>query len=307
MTYKNNNDNLTKTFSNQLLDIIHKKTIKSPRSYGFEYEFLPAAPLSLRHMEKLYEFLPTHGFMPKDECFTSSSGMYVTFEPGGQIEFCSPPLLGGDNTLFQNLLASIEETNSAIRQALGIEYLGTGHIPNRADAPLCLTTERYRKLHELMLKSGTKGREMMKGTASIHFHVVIRNTREIFPLFLKLRQLSFSEDFQMSHARRNIWDNTDPSRCEFPYQNLENISTAQQLIEELVGFALNAKAIIEKVPFRKTKKLDFESFLYHITTIFTDVRLNLKGPSVELRTLDSLPLAQFEQKWNKFVSLLENV
>jgi len=147
----------------------------------------------------------------------------------------------------------------------------------------------------------------MKGTASIHFHVVIRNTREIVPLFRKLWKLSFSEDFQMSRARRNIWDNTDPSRCGFPYRNLENIRTAQQLIEEIVGFALNAQDLVEKVPFRKTKNLDFESFLYHITTIFTDVRLNLKGPSVELRTLDSLPLAHFEQKWNKFVSLLENV
>lgn len=97
MINKNKNDNLTKTFSNQLLDIIRKKTIKSPRSYSFEYEFLPAALLSLRHMEKLSEFLPTRGFMPHDECFTSSFGMYVTFEPGGQIEYCSPPLLGGDD------------------------------------------------------------------------------------------------------------------------------------------------------------------------------------------------------------------
>ena len=258
-------------------------------------------------MEKLFAFLPAHGFKPEDDHFSSSSGMYVTFEPGGQIEYCSPPLSGKKDALFYKLLALIEETNSAIHKKLGIEYISTGYIPNRADGPLCLTTERYRNLHALLLKSGARGREMMKGTASIHLHVVIRNTRQMYPLFRKLWELSTSEEFRMSRTRRNIWDNTDSSRCGFPYKNFEHWRTTRELIEEMVAFALNAYDVVEKVPFRNKKNLDFHSFLYHITTIFTDVRLNLKGPSVELRTLDSLPLIHFQKKWDKFVSLLETV
>jgi hypothetical protein len=44
-----------------------------------------------------------------------------------------------------------------------------------------------------------------------------------------------------------------------------------------------------------------------MTTLFTDVRFNLKGPTLELRTLDSIPINEFIPKWNIFISSLETL
>ncbi|MBS0013128.1 MAG: hypothetical protein KFF46_04080, partial [Desulfobacterales bacterium] len=52
----------------------------------------------------------------------------------------------------------------------------------------------------------------------------------------------------------------------------------------------------------KTADTSFETFLYHMTTIFTDVRFNLKGTTLELRTLDSMPMDAFRQRWLQFIS-----
>jgi len=61
----------------------------------------------------------------------------------------------------------------------------------------------------------------------------------------------------------------------------------------------------EDVPFADSSDVSFDAFLCHMTTLFTDVRFNLKGPTLELRTMDSMPLEGFRRRWHLFVSLLE--
>ncbi len=294
-------------FTARFLETLIQRAPSGPRSYGFEYEFISRTPLSLDNMDEIYRFMPSCGFVADEGSFLSPSGVYVTFEPGGQIEYHSTPMFGWDKRVFRDVMSEIRDTNEAIRKTLGVEYLTVGYIPGRGDAPLCLTSERYQNLHARMKMAGTRGLEMMKGTASIHLHVVIRNPQEMMPLFRKVCELSASEEFRASWDRRDIWNNADPTRCGQDICNHKHLERAEHLVREMVRFALDAVDLWEGVPFRKKGEITFDKFLYHMTTVFTDVRINCKGPTVEMRTLDSLPAADFEEKWRRFISIVEEV
>ncbi|MBL0700010.1 MAG: hypothetical protein JJV92_03920 [Desulfosarcina sp.] len=298
---------LIHTHADKLLNLILNKAPSGPRTYGFEYEFIPSAPLNLDIMEKLHSFLPECGFSMNNGSFINSSGVYITFEPGGQIEYHSSPLLPDDHDKLDRILLMIEQTNFNIKQKFGIDYITTGYIPNREDSSLCLTEQRYIELHKRLSESGTRGREMMKGTASIHFHVLIRFAEEIVPLFLNLCAMTKSDDFKMKAKRREIWNNTDPCRCGLPFKDIDKNSSPEQVIREIVRVTVSADMLDEKNPFFKKQETDFDKFLYHLTTIFTDVRLNIKGPTFEIRTPDSTSIIGFKKLWAKFISINEQI
>ena len=307
MDMNNKQNVLIENFTQRYIDVLSRLAGSGPRSYGFEYEFLSRRLLSLDDMNDMFHFLSDAGFSRDENEFISGHGIRIAFEPGGQIEYCSPPIVGNDDALFDMVMEFINHTNLQIKRQLGIEYVGTDYMQGRADTPLCLTSDRYVKLHKRLANTGTRGLEMMKGTASIHMHVVILCLDELLPLFNTLCQLSIKEDFKMSSQRRRIWDNTDPTRCGCPPCCFAKLDTPEELIKRLVRFALDAEVIGEDVSFENSSNPSFESFLYHMTTLFTDVRFNLKGPTLELRTLDSMMPDMFKSKWKKFIALLENV
>ncbi len=298
---------LIKDYSARVIETIREQAATGPRTYGFEYEFLPETPLSLDIMEEIYKFLPSCGFFPEGDRFMSSSGIYLTFEPGGQIEYHSTPMRGWDQDRFREAISLFGDTNRAILDEVGVNYLGVGYLPGRGETPLCLTSNRYRNLHARMKHSGTRGREMMKGTASIHLHVGIRHVHELVPLFLRLCELSSSQAFGMSPDRRDIWDNTDPSRCGNAVCRDGKFADPEELTRNLVQFALEADTLKENIPFIEKGDASFDEFFYHLTTIFTDVRLNLKRNTVEMRTLDSMQPELFEEKWRQFILTLQEV
>ncbi len=301
----NRRNEIIQSFIDQYSAHLTGLATNAPRTYGFEYEFLPRYPFSQNDMNRVAGLLPDIGFLPDGGEFTSENGLRVNFEPGGQIEYNSPPLFAGEDKRFDSLLAVIDHTNSVIYRRLGIEYFGRGYLPGRADASLCLSTDRYIKLHERLAKVDSRGLEMMKGTASIHLHVAISNFDELLPLFNALCQLSISDEFKMSSERRDIWDHTDRGRCGIPPCCFADIESSGALIERLIQYAVDAEVLGEDVPFDHATDQSFKAFLYHMTTLFTDVRFNLKGPTLELRTLDSMPPEQFAPKWKRFVDLLE--
>jgi glutamate--cysteine ligase len=239
--------------------------------------------------------------------FKSEENIRISFEPGGQIEYQSPPLTKGDMRLFGSVIQYMDMTNAMIKDALGIEYIGLGFIPGRRDAPLCNPSERYLALHERLKRTGTRGLEMMKATASIHLHVIISGLDLLLPLFYKLCHLARHPEFKMSPERMDIWNHTDPVRCGMPPCCFVHLETPLELIERLIDFALDAEVLGEDVPFWQANDQSFDAFLYHMTTLFTDIRFNLKGPTLELRTLDSMPTDQFYHKWNLFTSFFEAI
>jgi len=297
---------LIRDYSNRLLDKLAAKTDPdSPRTYGFEYEFLPESPPSPDCIDKTYNCLHRVGFHKKGKMFYNKEGMGVNFEPGGQIEYHSPPILPEDHPAFLATLDLIENINETIRKECGIHYLAKGYISGRAKAPLCLSAGRYIKLHERLSRTGTRGLEMMKGTASIHLHASITDTGELPALFGLMQALAKSEDFRMSPERRDIWNNTDPCRCGMPYAPVGRDTSPLDVIGEFVRVAVDADILGADIPFFESEAAGFEDFLYHLTTIFTDIRLNVDSATLELRTPDSVPADLFFEKWKRFVDAVK--
>ena len=201
----------------------------------------------------------------------------------------------------------IDKTNRAIEERFGVRYLTTGFLPGRAGAPLCRLEKRYLDLHERLGRTGSRGREMMKGTASVHLHVGIRNAEDLAPVYRRLVELATDPEFAMSPERRDIWENTDPCRSGLPLLDSEIMKNSEALLGGLIRHALRAEVLGLDRPFFETENPDLESFLDHFTTIFTDVRINLKGPSVELRTPDSMSFEAFRKKWTCFTEIMETV
>jgi len=301
-------DRLVNRFVHEYMDVLSKMKIKGARSYGFEYEFLPVQILGIDDVTAISRLLAEIGFsFDGAEGYLAKNGCRVAFEPGGQIEYCSPPLLAQDIPKLDALLEFIRQTNQIILDQLGIEYVGTDFMPGRGQAPLCLINDRYVKLHDRLARVDRRGLEMMKGTASIHLHVLISDFNKILPLFQLLCRLSSANEFKMSPERKDIWMHTDSTRCGTPPCCFEQLDSSETLIRRLIHYALEAEVLGEDVAFADSSNLSFDRFLYHMTTLFTDVRFNLKGPTLELRTMDSMPLEQFRNRWKRFVVLLETI
>ena len=291
-------------YTEKLFEQLSRALVPGPLTYGFEYEFLPARKMTPVMVEALGAALPGLGFQRQaDGSFKALDGLHVTFEPGGQLEYGSPPLFGSDEEGFANLLEHIEVTNQVIEELYGVKYLAVAYRPGRGLAPLCLKGRRYRDMHSLFTDNGGRGREMMKGTASIHLHVRLRSLGEMMPLFLLLQKLATDPDFAMSASRRAIWDETESSRCHLPVIGM--VENEKALLAHLVRHALGALDLSRRTPFAELKGRSFTDFLVHLTTIFTDVRLNLKGPTFELRTMDSMPAQDFQKRWRRFVAEVE--
>jgi len=297
-------DNLVQEYTDRLLGIVLENRNTLPRTYGFEYEFLPDRILSLNDMSRLYGFLGSLGYSSENGVY-SSGERKIAFEPGGQIEYLSPPLKASDDDQFDLTIGWISDTNDAIESELGIRYIGTDFISGRYSAPLLLTSPRYSGMHSRFLEVDSRGPDMMKGTAAIHMHAAITSLNDIelyYPLF---HRMAGSVDFGMSPSRREIWDRTDHCRCGLP--EIATGSDARSIIEVIVRDTLEAVEIRSGKPFYSINNRDFNEFLDHMTTMFTDIRLNVKVVTLELRTPDSRPLKEFPAAWASFMDECETV
>ena len=291
-------------YSEKLLELILSRGNELPRTYGFEYEFLPARILQPGDMEKLRGFLREKGYVFREGMFVKDEKR-VVFEPGGQIEYLSPPLLASETGRLQSVLDWIRNTNHLIELETGIRYIGTDYVHGRYDAPLLLTSKRYWKMHERFKRVDERGPDMMKGTAAIHLHAAVTSSEDFLKLYKLFTRLACSDEFGMSSERRQIWDQTDSCRCGLPRPG--KTVTAESIARCIVECAMKAEELNSGKPFQDIPDTGFQSFLDHLTTMFTDVRVNVKGGTLELRTLDSRPIEEFEGTWNRFLEECETV
>lgn len=276
------------------------------RLYGFEYEFMPGRVLTGIDLENIHALLEELGYIRGPGLFRGTNH-YITFEPGGQIEYCSDPVPASDLETVRSIVARALSVNAAMKQRLNIEYIPIGYIPGRGDAPLLLREPRYENLHTLLAGTGSRGHEMMKGTAAIHLHVGLLSLDELPGLWNTVCQMSRTPDFAMGPDRRDIWDNTDPSRCGLLCGREDVPSNdPMRFLEKMTRFGMGALDLAAGVPFHQLPHPDFSLFQQHLTTLFTDVRINMKGITLELRTLDSLPPALFLERWRRFLDLMED-
>lgn len=301
-------EKIVNAFSRLLYEKINEKILpNSKRTYGFEYELMPDVFPKEDFVYQMEGYLAKLNFIPEDKMLRNDKGVVVSFEPGGQIEFHSAPMRFEDTHLFSVTVQQIEQTIEDIRRISGVSYKPTAYVSGRETAPLCLTSERYINLHNRLSVSGTRGHEMMKGTASIHMHALILNMEEIPRLFAKLYELAESKELSMGDERKDILRNTDPTRCGRLFKTPDSDTTTMDFIRDYVEVGIDAIVLGTDKPFFQLPDMEFEDFLYHMTTLFTDVRINMNAPTLELRTLDALPLDQFKAKWDLFVSEVEGI
>lgn len=79
-------------FTQNYLEILSAHAVCGEKTYGFEYEFLPRNPIIPEDLDRLFQLFSSAGMIRDGYEVITDYDMRITFEPGGQLEYCSPPL-----------------------------------------------------------------------------------------------------------------------------------------------------------------------------------------------------------------------
>jgi glutamate--cysteine ligase len=285
-----------------------------PPQIGVEVEFIPVESLSGRRCpiedEEVTSTLPflrvfgatqgwREGCTPKGTpCFTLPVGGTLTFEPGGQLEYSSPPCRSASSLL--SLVRSVVLPLRAAAAGEGINLLALGIDPlNSPDqAPLLIHAKRYQRMAEYLARRGPAGALMMRQTAAfqvsldfdddpwLRWRVLNAAAPYVIAIFAN-SPIYLGERTGYQSARATVWRDVDPSRTGIPYDAREPVSA-------YLSFALAAPAILfptvdgEYLPFgdwisRANPTVD--EWHEHLSTLFPEVR---PRGHLELRSPDSI-------------------
>jgi glutamate--cysteine ligase len=235
--------------------------------------------------------------------FLVPGGGSLTFEPGGQIEYASPPFLS-PSALLAHVRGVLRPLTDAAADA-GIELLGAGIDPwnGPRDAPLQIEAERYRCMDAYFGAIGEAGRRMMRQTASIQvcldpgadpsrtWSLLNALAPYLTALFANSRAYA-GEDTGHASFRAKTWQLLDPARTGIAAGDGDPTT-------EYVRFALAAPAMFLRSP--DGEYLSFgewvdrgqataEHLATHLSTLFPEVR---PRGYLELRSIDALPIDQY--------------
>lgn len=264
-----------------------------PARIGAEVEFIPVQStsrriaaiddtiLSLRRLGWA-EHRSAKSGLPE---LTSPSGGRVTSEPGGQVEYASPP-----NASVSGLAADLTRTVSAMRDELaadGIESLFVGIDPvNRSeDVPLQVAAPRYTRMDAHFAAIGPHGARMMRQTASIQVSIdtgvqpLARWTllNSVAPYLSAMFANASSYEGRVTDTasvRQLAWRHLDPRRTGLPFD-------ARCPVESYASFAFDAPWILgpdESLPSRSFARQaarenpGLQAWDEHLTTLFPEVR-----------------------------------
>lgn len=229
--------------------------------------------------------------------FDTNSG-WISFEPGGQIEFSAAP-----GTSLSALVSVLQRAVTALADAAdsaGIELLSVGVDPlTPVEATrLELDAHRYRAMQRHFDTIGCSGRRMMRQTASMQICVDVGDTplarwrllNALTPLLAAVFANSSLYDGATSgfqSFRRQIWASLDPARTGVAPPDT---TTPDDYLE----FALGAPAFLiadTARPARPAREalsdgaMSSEQWRAHLTTLFPEVR---PRGYFEVRTVDAL-------------------
>jgi glutamate--cysteine ligase len=286
----------------------------TPRRLGAEAEFIPIetstwrrCPLEGDGPAALLPFVRRHGgrqgwaetrTAKGTPCFTLPGGGTLTFEPGGQIEYSSPPCRSPSALLA--LLRSVVLPLRAAAAGEGITLLAAGIDPTGdADAaPLLLRTKRYERMAEYLARRGPAGARMMRQTAS--FQMALDMDDEPW---LRWRVLNAAAPYVTAifanspvydgvdtggpSVRAQVWRALDPARTGLPWSDREPVGA-------YLDFALDAPAIMLPAVDGEHRRfgewlaraeVTLDEWHDHLTTLFPEVR---PRGHFELRSADAV-------------------
>jgi glutamate--cysteine ligase len=290
-------------------------TASLERGVGVETELIPVEAATGRRCpiddESALSTLPflrsygaSHGWLETKTAkgtpsFQLAHGATFTFEPGGQIEYSSPPCRTPSELL--GLLRSVIPPLRTAAANEGISLLATGIDPANSieQAPLLLAGKRYGRMAEYLARRGPWGARMMRQTASLQVSVDFEDEP-----WMRWRALNAAAPYVVAifanspmyegrhtgwvSTRSRAWRELDPARTGLPYD-------ARRPLETYLDFALDAPAMLmpavngEHRPFREWLGLaapTLEEWRDHLSTLFPEVR---PRGHIELRSADAVP------------------
>lgn len=287
----------------------------APRSIGAETELIPVETASGRRCPiegddelAMLPFLRRYG-SSRDwtetrtakgtPCFHLSCGGAFTFEPGGQIEYSSPPCSTPSALL--DLLRSVIVPLRAASEDEGITLLATGIDPANPieGAPLLLAGKRYGRMAEYLARLGPFGARMMRQTASFQMNLdfddepwrrwrVLNAAAPYVVAMFANSPVYEGRPTGWRSTRSHVWRELDSSRTGLPYD-------PRKPLDAYLEFALDAPAMMmpsvngEHRPFREWLGLaapTLDEWRDHLSTLFPEVR---PRGHMELRSADAIP------------------
>jgi glutamate--cysteine ligase len=286
----------------------------TPRRVGAETEFIPVetatgrrCPIEGEGTTATLPFLRRYGARqgwsetrtPKGTpCFTLPAGGTLTFEPGGQLEYSTPPCRSPSALLA--LLRAVVLPLRAAAAAEGITLLAVGIDPVNPieSAPLLLRTRRYQCMADYLAARSPAGARMMRQTAAfqvaldlddepwLRWQVLNAAAPYVVAIFANSAVYAGAETGCAS-ARATVWRTLDPARTGLPW------STARP-VQRYLDFALAAPAMLlpavggEHLPFVEwldRARVTTHEWHDHLTTLFPEVR---PRGHFELRSADAV-------------------
>ena len=287
----------------------------TPRRVGAEVELIPVEAASGRRcglepgatpgtLPFLRRFGSRQGWReittPKGTpSFELPAGGSLTFEPGGQLEYSSPPCRSPSA-----LLALLRSAVLPLRAAAaneGIELLAVGLDPcNAAEAaPLLLHTRRYARMADYLAAIGPAGARMMRQTAAFQMSLDLDDEPALRWTVLNAAAPYLVAIFANSpmyegattgcrSTRAEVWRTLDPARTGLAWDGDDPIG-------HYCDFALRAPAIL--LPELEGKPRPFgewlrharptlEEWREHLSTLFPEVR---PRGHLEVRSCDAVP------------------
>ncbi|MBE6017587.1 MAG: glutamate-cysteine ligase [Lachnospiraceae bacterium] len=260
-------------------------------------------------VEKLMSMYPgSEPIMGEDLLGFTAEHFTITLEPAAQIEISIFPM--HSVCCLEEISRDYFEKLDSILAPLGLEALFVGCQPeSKVDDLELIPKERYRLMDMHFQKTGTGGRQMMRGSASVQismdftseydFRRKLQTAHFFAPAWMLLcnnAKRFQGEDIQGYLKRYDIWDRTDPARCgilpgvfsdDYGFEDYAEFLAKMPMIfveengkEAYTGFKTTDELFDGKVP--------DEAQIQHILSMaFPHVRVK---KYLEIRVADSVPV-----------------
>jgi glutamate--cysteine ligase len=232
-------------------------------------------------------------------CFELPGGGTLTFEPGGQLEYSSPPCPSPSV-----LLALLRGTIAPLRAAAageGIDLLTVGLDPGNPleRAPQLLRNRRYDRMAEYLASVSPHGGRMMRQTAAFQIGLdlddepwlrwrVLNAAAPLVTAIFANSPLYDGEATGYRSTRAAVWRAVDPARTGLPWAEDDPVGA-------YLDFALAAPAMLFPTiggeyrsfgDWLRRAEPSPEEWSEHLSTLFPEVR---PRGHLELRSCDALP------------------
>lgn len=295
----------------------------TPRRVGAEAEFIPVDTATWRRCPiecsddgatsgATLPFLRRHGARngwgetrtaKGTPAFLLPCGGTLTFEPGGQLEYSSPPCRTPSALLALLRGVVLPLQAAAAGEGITLLHVGIDPVSGADDAPLLLHHKRYVRMAEYLARRGPAGARMMRQTASFQINLdfddepalrwrVLNAAAPYLTAIFANSPVYAGHDTGSASVRAQAWRALDPARTGLPWDGRAPVAA-------YLDFALAAPAML--LPTLDGEHHAFGDWLTradllpeewhdHLTTLFPEVR---PRGHLEVRSIDSVAPAWY--------------